>query len=85
VVRAVAEHPICIYFERGLTISVNTTDPKMFGTCLGHEYASLVDECGFTQSEIRRLVLLGIESSWLAGDRKKRLRAQFENDPSWQG
>jgi adenosine deaminase len=85
IVPGLAEHPIRDYFERGLTISVNTDDPKMFGTCLGQEYASLVEECGFTQSEVRRLVLLGIESSWLAGDRKKRLRAQFDNDPSWQG
>jgi adenosine deaminase len=83
VVPVLARHPIRDYFERGLTISVNTDDPKMFGTCLGQEYASLVDECGFTQSDIRRLVLLGIESSWLADGPKQLLRTTFENDPAW--
>lgn len=85
VVRTVAEHPIRDYFERGLILSVNTDDPRMFGTSLEREYRSLVEECGFTPGDVRRLVLLGIESSWLSEERKKVLTAEFENDPSWQG
>jgi adenosine deaminase len=85
VVRAIAEHPVREYFERGLVISVNTDDPTMFGTRLDKEYESLVETCGFTQDEIRRLILLGIESSWLAEDRKKLLRSKFEHDPAWHG
>ena len=83
VVSAVGEHPIREYFERGLIISVNTDDPKMFGTRLEREYELLVEECGFTRSEIRRLILLGIESSWLSEDRKKLLKTNFENESSW--
>jgi len=33
----------------------------------------LVEECGFTKNEIFRLILLGLESSWLAADRKRVL------------
>jgi adenosine deaminase len=83
VVSAIAEHPVREYFERGLIISVNTDDPKMFGTCLDREYELLVEECGFTRNEIRNLILLGIESSWLTDDRKKHLKSEFENDPHW--
>ncbi len=85
IVRSVKEHPIRQYFEHGLIISVNTDDPKMFGTSLDREYESLVRECGFTKHEICRLILLGIESSWLPEDRKKSLAASFANDPSWMG
>jgi len=84
-VSAIAEHPIREYFERGLIISVNTDDPMMFGTSLDKEYELLVQECGFTRQEICRLILLGIESSWLSEDRKKLLATSFEKEPSWVG
>ena len=85
VVSAIAEHPIREYFERGLIISVNTDDPMMFGTTLDKEYELLVQECGFTRQEICRLILLGVESSWLSEDRKKLLATSFEKEPSWIG
>ena len=85
VVSAIAEHPIREYFERGLIISVNTDDPMMFGTTLDKEYELLVQECGFTRQEICRLILLGIESSWLSEDRKKLLATSFEKESSWVG
>lgn len=85
VVSAIAEHPIREYFERGLIISVNTDDPMMFGDSLDKEYELLVQECGFTRQEICRLILLGVESSWLSEDRKKLLATSFEKKPSWVG
>ncbi|GAG46502.1 unnamed protein product, partial [marine sediment metagenome] len=47
----IAEHPIRDYFKRGLIVSVNTDDPKMFGTALAEEYELLERECGFTRRE----------------------------------
>jgi adenosine deaminase len=85
VVSAIAEHPIREYFERGLIISVNTDDPMMFGNALDKEYELLVQECGFTRQEICRLILLGVESSWLPEERKKLLATSFEKEPSWVG
>lgn len=85
IVSTIAEHPIREYFKRGMKISVNTDDPKMFGTSLENEYELLAKECGFTKQEICRLVLLGIESSWLPEERKKSLAASFRQDPSWIG
>jgi adenosine deaminase len=82
IVSTIAEHPIREYFERGLIISVNTDDPMMFGTALDKEYDLLVQECGFTRQEICRLIVLGIESSWLSEDRKKFLVKSFEKEPS---
>jgi adenosine deaminase len=85
VVSAIVEHPIREYFERGLIISVNTDDPMMFGDSLDKEYELLVQECGFTRQEICRLILLGVESSWLSEDRKKLLATSFEKESSWVG
>ncbi len=85
VVSSIVEHPIRDYFKRGLIISVNTDDPKMFGTALDKEYELLVQECGFTRQEICRLILLGVESSWLSEERKMALATSFEKEPSWVG
>ena len=85
VVSTIEEHPIREYFDNGLIISVNTDDPMMFGTTLDKEFELLVQECGFTRQEICKLILLGVESSWLSEDRKKLLAASFEKEPSWVG
>jgi adenosine deaminase len=83
VVGTIEEHPIRDYFDRGLIVSVNTDDPKMFGTTLENEYELLVQACGFNRQEICRLIMFGVESSWLPEDRKKCLAASFAQEPSW--
>jgi adenosine deaminase len=83
VVRTLAEHPIKQYFKKGLMLSVNTDDPKMFGNSLSGEYEALVSQCGFSRKDICRLIKMGIESSWLSGDKKIRLIQRFEKNPLW--
>jgi adenosine deaminase len=85
IVDSLSAHPIREYFGRGLIVSVNTDDPKMFGTALAEEYRLLEQECGFTRQEICRLILLGVQSSWLPEDRKRLLAASFAEHPSWIG
>jgi len=84
VVDSISKHPVREYFERGLIVSVNTDDPKMFGTALDEEYASLERECGFTKEEIRKLILLSVQSSWLPVDDKESLVESFKAEPSWK-
>jgi adenosine deaminase len=77
------QHPVRRYFERGMALSVNTDDPKMFGTSLAEEYALLVEHHGFTPAEVRALVVSAIETSWLPAERKQQMRAAFRQDPGW--
>ena len=83
VVGSLSEHPIREYFEKGLIVTVNTDDPKMFGTSLAEEYRQLGLIFGFTRSEICRLILYGIQSSWLSDERKKTLTEEFRKAPNW--
>lgn len=83
VVPSYAAHPVRHYFERGIPISINTDDPKMFGNSLAGEYRLLVEQHGFTRAEIRQLVLDGIEMSWLEEGRKRDLVAAFRAHPAW--
>ncbi|MBN1933974.1 MAG: adenosine deaminase [Anaerolineae bacterium] len=76
-------HPIRRYWERGLVVTVNTDDPKMFGNSLAQEYAGLEQSLGFTRAEIRMLILQGIDASWLPDARKQQLKTEFQRDPAW--
>ena len=83
VVASIAQHPIREYFERGLLVTVNTDDPKMFGNSLAVEYQVLVDQLGFSKDQVRRLILNAIQASWLPAVQKADLARSFETDPGW--
>ncbi len=83
VVRSIEEHPVRRYFERGLVLSINTDDPKMFGNSLAEEYRILEEQLGFTRAEIRTLILQGIRSAWLSAERKRALEKAFIRDSAW--
>jgi adenosine deaminase len=82
-IRSIADHPIRKCFLAGLQVSVNTDDPKMFDTSLADEYRRLIEEAGFSRTELCQLILLAIQSSWLPEDRKRRLADDFSQHPAW--
>lgn len=83
-VGSIPEHPIRGYFKRGMMVSVNTDDPKMFDITLADEYRRLVNEGGFSRDDIRSLVLSAVQSSWLPEQRKRSLTKSFVEDVSWR-
>jgi adenosine deaminase len=82
-VSSIESHPVRQFFERGLTVTINTDDPKMFGNSLAEEYRLLVDRLGFSKKEICTLILQGIHSSWLPEEEKQGLAGEFRADASW--
>ena len=80
---SIEQHPIRRYFERGIVVTVNTDDPQMFNNTLAEEYRLLQEKLGFTQEDIRVLIVQGIRSSWLPEQRKQELIATFRHDPNW--
>jgi len=83
VVKSIDEHPVRDFFERGLLVTVNTDDPKMFNNSLAEEYQILVERLGFSQDEIRILITHAIQASWLSEEQKENLSESFEADPNW--
>jgi adenosine deaminase len=84
VVRSMDEHPVRLYFERGLVVTINTDDPQMFGNSLAEEYRLLQERLGFSRDDIRTCILQGIHASWLSQDRKQHLIAAFLEEPAWR-
>ena len=83
VVAALVHHPVRRYFDRGIVVTINTDDPRMFGNSLAEEYQVLEDVLGFSRAEIRSLILQGILSSWLPEERKRDLVDRFRGDAAW--
>jgi adenosine deaminase len=83
VVRSIEDHPARRFFERGLVITINTDDPKMFGNSLAEEYRLLEERQGFSRDDIRALILQAINASWLPEERKQQMADEFCSDPDW--
>ncbi len=84
VVPSLEEHPVRRYFERGILVTVNTDDPKMFGNSLAEEFRLLEQVLGFSRDETRVLILNGIEASWLPEESKRELAEAFRQDATWE-
>ena len=83
VVASIQAHPARRFFDQGLLITINTDDPKMFNNNLAQEYDVLMNEQGFTHSEIRALILNGIRASWMAKEDKQLFFHKFNSDHAW--
>jgi adenosine deaminase len=83
-VKTLEEHPIRRFFDERLLVTVNTDDPKMFNNSMAEEFEALTLVHRFTHDEIRKLILNGVESSWLEPEKKRLLKSDFVNDPNWK-
>jgi len=83
VIAAIADHPVRRYWERGMTITINTDDPGMFHNSMADEFLILHDVFGFAPRELRRLVLNALDAAWRPDTPGPSLRDQFTSDPGW--
>ncbi|MBM4188849.1 MAG: adenosine deaminase [Gemmatimonadetes bacterium] len=81
-VPSAAEHPVRLYFDEGLAVTLCTDNWLMSGVSLSDEYWLAHRALGFTRPEIDRLIVNGFASSFLPPDEKAalldRVRAELE-------
>ncbi len=74
--------PMRRYFEKGILVTISSDDPKMFGNSLADEYRLLIDRLGFSDGEIRTLLLNSVHASWAPIEKKHQLAQEIKNfDP----
>jgi adenosine deaminase len=74
--RAVAsfsEHPLRLYYDEGLILSLNTDNRLMSATTVTEEYWRAHQHLGFTWPELVELSLMGFASAFLPWDEKQAL------------
>jgi adenosine deaminase len=77
VVDAIKNHPIRVFHDLGLTVTVNTDDPSMFGTDMNNEYLQLHHQLGFSLQELFKFGLNAVNSSFLSEESKSKMRTSF--------
>lgn len=60
-----AAHPLPRMIEAGLTVTLNSDDPPMFGTSLGEEYRRVAATYGFGVTELADLAAATVRASFL--------------------
>jgi adenosine deaminase len=66
--------------EAGLNVTINTDDPAMFETNLGHGFTTLFESIGWGPDMARKFSLNSVEGSWLDESGKSALRMAFRKD-----
>ncbi|MNC21682.1 Aminodeoxyfutalosine deaminase [compost metagenome] len=76
-VSAWEHYPVRDYFDRGLTLTINTDNPTVSGTNLHREYSVLAERFGFGKEEVARLIMNGVQAAFLEKEAKQALAGQF--------
>jgi adenosine deaminase len=64
-VKRMADHPIRLYYDLGLRVTVNTDNRMVTNTSVSQEYLVLHEQLGFTLDEIKELIIMGFKSAFL--------------------
>jgi adenosine deaminase/aminodeoxyfutalosine deaminase len=72
-------HPVHMYFDRGLMITLNSDDPALFGSNIAQEYALAQQAFGFSDEHLRELARNSFEASFLPPHRKIELLNSFDS------
>lgn len=77
VVPSLQKHPIRTFFDKRINVTINTDDPSMFNTDMNNEYLQLHRQLDFTISELFKLTLNALDSSFLPETQKVQMYESF--------
>jgi aminodeoxyfutalosine deaminase len=77
-VAALADHPIVAFRDAGVTVTVNSDDPPMFGTSLNREYEIAADLLGLDEAGVADLARTAVRASFAEESVKTTLLAEID-------
>ncbi len=75
---SIDQHPLRLYFEYGLMVTLNSDDPPMFGSDLLNEYLLAHTHFELSLEQMRELAANSVEASFLPPTRKLALLREVE-------
>jgi adenosine deaminase len=75
-----ADHPVRLYYDEGLVVTLNTDNRLMSATSMTEEYWRAHHHLGFTWDELCQVARYGFESAFLPYQEKRRLLAEVDAD-----
>jgi aminodeoxyfutalosine deaminase len=73
-----AEHPLPLFVDAGVKVTINSDDPPMFGTTLNKEYAVAADLLGLDDAGLAELARAAVRESWAPDDVKTRILGEID-------
>ena len=70
-------HPIQVFYERGMQISINSDDPPFMNTSIGQEYNRVQSAFGYDNNVMHNITKMAIESSFADAATKEKLLRQL--------
>ena len=77
-VAALADHPIGAFRDAGVTVTVNSDDPPMFGTSLNREYEIAADLLGLDEAGVADLARTAVRASFAEETVKASVLAEID-------
>jgi len=74
-------HPVERFIRRGVVATINTDDPAMFGNSLAGEFDLLARTFGFSDDDIRALLVNAAKSAWLPDPDRGKLIDTVTGEP----
>lgn len=72
-VKSLEEHPLRLYYDWGLRVTLNTDNRLMSDTTLTKEYLTACRTFGFTVRDLKNIVIMGFKSAFLSHKEKVQL------------
>ncbi len=76
-VRRFEDHPLPAFRDAGLSVTVNSDDPALFGVGLNEELSRVSTRLGFSRADIVRVLATAIDVSFMPEERKAAERAKL--------
>ncbi|NYD42654.1 adenosine deaminase [Nocardioides panaciterrulae] len=78
-VSTLEEHPLRAFRDAGVTVTINSDDPPMFGTDLNREYEIAADLLELDEGGVADLARAAVHASYAEDDVRKRLLAEIDS------
>ena len=79
-VKRMEDHPIRLFYDMGLRVTVNTDNRMVTKTTVSEEYQVLHEVLGFTLDEIKDVIIMGFKSAFLPYAIKRAMLADVVNE-----
>jgi aminodeoxyfutalosine deaminase len=77
-VGSLAEHPLRAFVDAGVTVTINSDDPPMFGTTLCHEYEIAAELLGLDRAGVAELARAAVRASFAPDDVQARILGEID-------
>jgi len=73
-----ASHPLRQLVDAGITCTINTDDPFIFGSTINDEFIVLDQQAGFSKAELLQLARNGFEQAMVTTEQKTKFLSDFD-------